>query len=396
MKVCFFSPTAYSYFNPDSNTWTGGAETQQVLIARHMITKGIDVSFIVGDYGQADIEEVEGISLIKSFSPFTGNRKLRFLPDMLTIWRAMKKADADVYNQRSTAFYTGQLAYFARRLGKSFTFSVGIDYNCYRDCRKRLPFPLTRLYRYGLHTADAVIAQTENQQSLLRSNFGIEAVLIRNGIPIPLEEESAGAGDAAGPHEVPPPQREGIGTPEFLWVGSIRKRKRPDLYLELARRIPAAAFTMIGGPGDDARYYEHIAGEARSIPNIAYLGFVQPREIDDYYRRAYAFINTSDLEGFPNTYLHSWIRGVPTLTMEIDPDGIIARHRLGSVTGSFESLVEAVRALRDNPSLRSDMSRGARRYVREHHDINERGDDYIRLFERLLATSSRSASRRSG
>lgn len=396
MRVCFFSPTAYSYFNPDSNTWAGGAETQQVLIARHMRTKGIDVSFIVGDYGQADIEEVEGITLIKSFSPFTGNRKLRFLPDMNAIWRAMKTTDADVYNQRSTAFYTGQLAYFARKLGRSFTFSVGIDYNCYRDCQKKLPFPLTRLYRYGLRTADAVIAQTEKQQSLLRSNFGIEAVLIRNGIPIPPEEESSGAGDAAGPHEVPLPAQEGIGTPEFLWVGSIRKRKHPDLYLELARRIPTAAFTMIGGPGDDARYYEHIAGEARSIPNIAYIGFVQPGEIGDYYRRAYAYINTSDFEGFPNTYLEAWVWGVPTLTLEIDPDGIITRHHLGAVTGSFEGLVEAVRGLCDNPPLRSDMSRRARRYVREHHDITERGDDYIRLFEKIIASSSRSASRRSG
>ena len=98
MKVCFFSPTAYSYFKPDRTTWGGGAETQQVLIARHMVMRGIDVSFIVGDYGQPAVEIAEGITLIKSFTPFKGNRKLRFIPDMLSIRRAMRRADADVFN----------------------------------------------------------------------------------------------------------------------------------------------------------------------------------------------------------------------------------------------------------------------------------------------------------
>jgi glycosyltransferase involved in cell wall biosynthesis len=404
MKVCFFSPTAYSYFNPDSDTWAGGAETQQVLIARHMARRGIDVSFIGGDYGQADVELVEGITLIKSFRPFTGNRKLRFVPDMRAIWRAMRIADADVYNQRSTSFYTGQLAYFARRLGRRFTFSIGIDYNCYPDCAKRLPFPLTHLYRYGLRSADAVIAQTEEQQRLVRRHFKLDAVLIRNGIVIPRPEggigpERALADGAAGAEPTNGGEtaaQDGDPAREFLWVGSFRRRKRPHMYLELARRMPGARFTMIGGAGDDQRYFEKIARGAEEAPNIRYVGFVHPDAIDGYYRRAYAFINTSDLEGFPNTYLHSWIWGTPTLTMEIDPDGIIARNGIGLAAGGFEGLVGAVRSLCENPAIRSEMSRRAYRYVREHHDIADRGDDYIRLFERLLSPSARSASRRSG
>lgn len=407
MKVCFFSPTAYSYFNPDNHTWAGGAETQQVLIARHMVQRGIDVSFIVGDYGQADVELIDGITLIKSFQPFTGNRKLRFIPDMRAIWRAMRIADADVYNQRSTSFYTGQLAYFTRRLGKRFTFSIGIDYNCYPDCDKRLPFPLTHLYRYGLRGADAIIAQTERQRRLIRQHFKLDPVLIRNGIVIPRTEE--GIGTEQTPASGPPDGPDGAGTTpdtgpvtpdegptrEFLWVGSFRRRKRPHLYLELARRIPEVRFTMIGGAGDDPHYFEEIARGAEALPNIHYIGFVPPGEIDSYYRRAYAFVNTSDLEGFPNTYLHSWIWGSPTLTKEIDPDGIITRNRIGRATGSFEGLVEAVRSLCENPALRSEMSRRAYRYVREHHDITDRGDDYIRLFEKLLSTSVKNASRRS-
>lgn len=395
MKVCFFSPTAYAYFNPDSSTWAGGAEVQQVLLARKMAGNGLDVSFIVGDYGQPDSEIVDGITIIKSFEPFKGNRKLRFVPDMLKIYGAMKVADADIYNQRSTSFFTGQLACFASRLGKAFTFSIGIDYNCYPDGNGLLPLPVSLLYRYGIRKADAVIAQTEEQRRLFTRNFGKEPVLIRNGIEIPHRGQEAPGEAGTGPHA------SGGGTPDrgsadFLWVGSFRRRKRPELYIELARRVPEARFNIIGGVGDDRAFYEEMRESIEHVPNVNYLGFVPPEEIEAHYRSAYALINTSNLEGFPNTYLHSWVHGVPTLTIEIDPDGIIESYRIGEATGTFEGLVSAVRRIFTDPSLRTGMSERARRYVEEHHDIRDRADDHIRLFDRILKRSSGKGRGRSG
>jgi len=53
--VCFFSPAAHSHFRTDRAAWAAGATTQQRLLACHILTKAIEVSFIVGDYGQGDI-----------------------------------------------------------------------------------------------------------------------------------------------------------------------------------------------------------------------------------------------------------------------------------------------------------------------------------------------------
>ena len=50
--------------------------------------------------------------------------------------------------------------------------------------------------------------------------------------------------------------------------------------------------------------------------------------IDALYDRAKVLVNTSDVEGFPNSYLQAWIRGVPVVTL-IDPDGVIEREGLG-------------------------------------------------------------------
>lgn len=380
MKVCFFSPTAYSYFRPDRTAWAGGAETQQLLLANHMKAKGIEVSFIVGDFGQDEVERVDGITLVRSFTPFKGNRKLRFIPDMIRIRRAMKIAGADIYNQRSTAFFTGQIARFASDLGKAFTFSLGIDYNCYPDGQGAIPWPISSLYRYGIRKADAVISQTEKQRRLMLENFGRETALIRNGIEIP-------AGEGPRAEEDPPRFAVGAHDPGFLWVGRFQGTKRPEMALDLARALPGERFTIIGGYAGDERLAASIAEAAKRVPNVEHISFVPPREMEAYYRGAYALLNTSTLEGFPNTYLHAWAHGVPVITIEIDPDGILEKNGIGIVAGTFEGLVEAVRHIRSDRTIRSGMSARAIRYVRANHDIRDRGDDYIRLFESVLSRS---------
>ncbi len=382
MKVCFFSPTAYAYFRPDATTWAGGAETQQVLVGRHLASRGVSVSFIVGDYGQREIENDGGITLIRSFTPFKGNRKLRFLPDMLSIRRAMILADADVYNQRSTAFFTGQIAWFARCMGRAFTFSVGSDYNIYRDCQGNLPPPMAALYRWGIARADAVIAQTEKQQRIMREQFKREIVLIRNGIII-SDEGSVPARPASPP----------AAPPAFLWVGGLRWMKRAEIFVELARRVPEARFILIGGKVGNEAYYRSIMERLREAPNVRQIDFVPPDEIDAYYRDAYALVNTSSLEGFPNTFLHAWRHGVPVLSLEIDPDDTIVRNRLGVVGGTIDGLAGAVRSLLANPASRNEMSSRALSYVREHHDVSDRAGDYLRLFEALSARRNPGAPR---
>ncbi len=384
MKVCFFSPTAYSYFRPDRAAWAGGAETQQLLLANHMKAKGIDVSFIVGDFGQGEVERIDGITLIRSFTPFKGNRKLRFVPDTIKIRNAVKRAGADVYNQRSTAFFTGQLAHFASEIGAAFTFSLGADYNCYPDGRGAIRWPMPVLYRYGIRAAAAVISQTEAQQRLMRENFGRETALIRNGIEIP----HAPGAPAPGDHPEPAPDAgRRAGDIGYLWVGRFQTIKRPDLLLECARALPAERFTVIGGYAGDERFARETTEALRRLPNVEHVPFVPPREMDEYYRGARALLNTSDFEGFPNTYLHAWAHGVPVITIGVDPDRIIVTHGIGIVAGTFESFVEALRTFRPDAETRAAFSARSLAYVRANHDIRDRGDDYIRLFESLLRSS---------
>jgi glycosyltransferase involved in cell wall biosynthesis len=85
---------------------------------------------------------------------------------------------------------------------------------------------------------------------------------------------------------------------------------------------------------------------------------------------------------------------VPVLTIEIDPDAVIEGNGIGAAAGNLDGLVEAARALVANPAARDEMSARAAAYVRKNHDIRDRGDDYIRLFETILeARRARGLSR---
>ena len=58
------------------------------------------------------------------------------------------------------------------------------------------------------------------------------------------------------------------------------------------------------------------------------------------FDRAKIFLNTSSIEGFPNTFLQAWIRGVPVVTF-FDPDSLVQRLQLGTVANSVDEMREA-------------------------------------------------------
>ena len=93
IKVCFIVPRAYPLFNPDKGDYFGGAEFDLYCLATELARdSSFEVSFIVADYGQNDVETIEGVTILKSHD-FNKN----VFDGALQTWRAMKRADADIY-----------------------------------------------------------------------------------------------------------------------------------------------------------------------------------------------------------------------------------------------------------------------------------------------------------
>jgi len=366
MRITFVSPPLYAMLKRPDLRFAGGAEFQQILLARWLRDHGHEVSLVVGDFGQPEVEHFEGFEIHRSFRLGEGNRKLRFVPDMLKLRRAIHRSRPDVVNQRSTSFYTGQCCWFAHECGAAFSFSLGIDYNCWPDLGGRAPRLIQWTYRWGIEHADLVLAQTEEQAGLMQRNFRCAPHVVPNVLEMP---------------EARRPDEEG----EYvLWVGSLARRKRPELFLDLARKLPDQDFMLIGGPGEDVGYDEEMAWQAASIPNLQWKGFVPPTEIGGYYRRARLLVGTSRLEGLPNTYLQAWSYGVPVISVIVDPDGVIARRGLGEVVGEDEDLAVTVRRWLSMPRERAEAGARGVEYVRTNHGIDHIAPLVVGLFERVV------------
>jgi glycosyltransferase involved in cell wall biosynthesis len=109
-------------------------------------------------------------------------------------------------------------------------------------------------------------------------------------------------------------------------------------------------------------YYRSIRNAAGAIANLTCTGAVPYDEVGTLFSRARLFLNTSQIEGFPNTFLQAWVRGVPVVAF-FDPDGLIRQRQLGHTATDLEDMVAAIRRLLGDDAERTRIGERARAYA---------------------------------
>lgn len=330
-----------------SDRRAGGAELQQTLLARALARRGWPVSMIVADHGQPDGAVWDGIRTYKAYRPGEGIPVIRFLhPRWTKLRAALRRADADIYYTSCAGGHLAQVVLFARPRGRKVVLRIASDSDC--DPRTLLVgyWRDRRLYRWGLERSDLVLAQTPSQQKALERNFGIPSTVLG-----PLFETGG---------QRPPRAARDIAA---LWIGNLRPLKRPGLLLDVAARLPHLAFHLIGGPMPGAEaFFDEVRRHAATLPNVTFHGFVPQHRISEYVERARMLVNTSETEGFPNTYLQAWSRGTPVVAF-LDPQQLIARERLGIVVRDERQLCAAVASLAGEAGEWESASARCRLYI---------------------------------
>lgn len=303
-SICFVAPNLYTILKPGSDIHiVGGAEVQQKYIAQSLVKSGYEVSAICLDFGQKNEVVIDGIKVLKSFKLSDGLPIIRFVyPRIYKIWMAMKIANADVYYQRCAGMLTGVVAEFCRRNNKKFVFSGAHDTD-FVPGKHLIQYKRDALtYRYGLKKANTILVQNDTQKKLLKSNFNLNGVVIPNCYSL-----------VEGVRRV-----NNVIKNKIIWVSTIRKWKRPELFIEMAKALPDYEFILIGGAGashEDKALFANLELKCSELKNIHMTGFVPLNEVGAYFDKAVLFINTSESEGFPNTFLQSWSRAVVTLSI---------------------------------------------------------------------------------
>ncbi len=329
-RVCFVGLENLPVLSRDFDQHLiGGEQVQHTLIAQALARRGIPVSMVVADLGQPDQALIGGIECFKAHGLREGLPVIRFLHPRLTkLWAALRRADADVYYVSCAGPQLGIVAWFARLHGRRVVFRIAHDTDCQPDQLLIRFWRDKRLYEFGLRRADQVLAQSDQQSRALQSNYGVGSTVAR------MLVEPASQSLAFEQRDI-----------DVLWVNNLRPFKRPDLALELARGLPQFRFHMVGGAmaGCEA-LFEQVQAEARQIPNLVFHGAIPYQQVNAFYDRARVFVNTSDSEGFPNSYLQAWRSGVPTLVF-FDPDRVVERNRLGVRANSIDGMAADISAL---------------------------------------------------
>jgi glycosyltransferase involved in cell wall biosynthesis len=343
----------------------GGAEVQQTMLARAFAKEGYEVNVITMDYGQPDGVDIDGIRVYRAHAPQAGLPVLRFLhPRLTSLWSAMKRSDAQIYYQRASGMLTGLVADFCRVHKRHSVFAAASD----ADFDPLLPFVHLRrdkwLYRHGLSRVNMVIAQTEIQKTACSTHFGRQAIVIPSCY---LPPHGCGA------------DRQG----HVLWAATLRKMKRPELFIELARRLPFIRFRMIGG-ADDPEYFKQIRGAASALQNVSFDGFVPYAEVDRYFDCAALFVNTSDAEGFPNTFLQAWARGVPVVSF-LDNADIHAGELAGTRARDIDHMAAIVATLMSDDAEWRSASLASLRRFRQRHTREAAVSLYKQVFSELAS-----------
>jgi len=366
-KICFVGLDNYPVLNPAKGSeYFGGESVQQTLLARAFRDLGYDVSMVVHDYGQPQGELIDGIKVWKTFATRDGIPVVRFFhPRMTSILAALKMADADIYYQSCAGMMTGVVAWFCRRHGRKFVFRLAHDSDCIPGQQIIRLWRDRRIYEYGLRRADLIAAQGVKQVALLRDNYQLGSTPVNMAVELPETAQTMG-------RDI-----------DILWVNNLRDFKRPELVVKLARRLPQYTFTMIGGavPGCESLYKE-IEAAAADLDNLQFLGPVSYHKVNSYFSRSRLFVNTSDWEGFPNSFLQAWVRGVPVVSF-FDPAGLIAGRQLGAVPQDLTRMVGVVDELLQDEEGRAEIARRVEQFALDNYAPQA----VARTYEMLLGIS---------
>ena len=366
-RICIVAHFAYGAMNGGADGHSGGVERQTSLMARWLAGRGHDVSLVTWGEGQGDRLVLDGVRMIKLCRRDDGLPGLRFFyPRWTSLNRALAEADADLYYQNCAEYVTGQIAWWCRRHGRRFVYSVASD----PDCDPRLPQMHTLrerfLYRYGLKHSAKIIVQTRTQQRMLREGFGLDSIPLPMPCPGPLESAS--------------PRLPTTEPFHVVWVGRIAPVKRLEVLLDSAEALPDIRFDIAGKADAADSYTGPLLERARRQGNVTLHGHVGRDRMPEFFRTASVLCCTSEYEGFPNTFLEAWSYGVPVVST-VDPDGLVSEKGIGIFAAHPADVVPAILRLQRDEGLCRSVSSNARSYYLENHAL----DVAMRRFEDLFA-----------
>lgn len=353
MRVCMILPVHQAAL-------AGGAQYQAYLLACELASRpNVDVVSIVRQgpsTGYAGPDRIVELGFVpRSWALGT------YLYELPRLWLTLKRLRPDIIYQRVGCSYTGIAALYAKHHGARFVWHVARDDDTQQeqmDWRSLNPLRIIEqlTYEYGKRRSNDIVVQHDVQASNLMMNYGVKRVRkIPNGHPVPEFT-----------------QRVSTERKIVVWLANLKPSKQPEIFLEavanLSRRHDVE-WIMIGESQLPPEALQHFRKTVLATSGVKYLGGLPHKQAAAWLDRAHLLVNTSRIEGFSNTFIEAWLRGVPVVSLNSNPDQLLSgEYPLGiCADGDFIKLVKAIDRLLIDDKYHALVSNRCINVATEHY-----------------------------
>ena len=201
-------------------------------------------------------------------------------------------------------------------------------------------WPAKMFYHNRVGRVDRLLAVSDFTRKFVRERWGRNSTTLYPPCPVDLYDN------------LRIPKRDLVIT-----VGRIAPEKRMGIFLEIARRIPAVDFAIVGSISTERRsYYESLRAEAPS--NVSFI--VSPlRKVREVLGRAKVYVHTALNEHFGITIVEAMSAGcVPVVHNSGGPIEIVSQD-VGYRWTSIGEAAKQVSTIIENDDLQKEKSRAA-------------------------------------
>ena len=349
----------------------GGAEMQIKYLVEILLKRNFRISFVFEDKGNSYANEL-GINLIplkkKNIRKTFGSRWFFYHSPIKDL---LNKLNPDIIYTRFYSSWSGVASVYAKQNDKIHIWALASD-NDLAPKRNSIIRPFDwiekRWVKKAFMDASVIVTQNNLQQRLLKEKFQREGFLFPQSAMV---ENSIAINKSTSKMAV-------------SWVANLKPLKRPELFLKLVESMKDNSqieFLMIGRPHKG--YNEMIADVENKNSNFRYFGELPNDKVNDVLVSAHILVNTSDYEGFSNTFVQAWMRKVVVISINSNPDNLLTDKELGYVCNDLKKVKEIIVNLSNNQEFLFERGERAYQYAIEHHSYEKNIEKLMKHIEYL-------------
>jgi len=379
-KIAFL---ADSYLH-DESTGVNGTQVQMHNLAHAFASRGLDVHYI--SLTKLDKPLIKNQDHLNFYWIKDHRKPGEWLLKILKFNRFLDQIQPDIVYQRGRSFLTFIAAHWAKKNQKRFVWATNGEDSCefwkYIKLLKRsqrgffknaVLFPIfllqDLLVHQGIRGAHFVVNQTDFQKQRLMENFSKEGQVIPSYFPISKSNDQK------------------TKEKRVLWLANLNLHKQPEIFISLADYCQELDYQFIlAGGTKNSDYENNLKKQAKNLNNIQFTGTVPFRNTDEFYSRAFVFVNTSrqDADGLPNAFIQAMLNGTPIISLNHDPNGWLEKYDLGICCyGDIEIFLKKSKELLNHPDQIKKMGNNAIQFAQKTFANEEIIDQYCELFRSI-------------